>query len=460
MKPRVLQVLVWAAALFSILCAAELLHAAFAAFTHFECGRHGDYARYANMLWNTAHGRPFVYGCDLSYLKLHLSFTLVLLAPLFRVFDHPALLLVLQWLFLVAGGLCLAASARRTGVPALVTAAVLVFWTAGHFTQAILLREFHGVSLYLFLIPALYASLVAGKRWVWAPFLAILGLREEAGLVVVPLLLFFAVRERWRGGYVYAGLALAYVWLACGVLYPAINGIGLLESRRMEIQAGGGPAMSWWRLRSLLLVALPALPFLWRGWRALLVIPAVALLLTLASHDPTQVRLWHHYSAPVLACLGVALIEAARWNGGKGSRAPEGLLSGWLVVVSLVYAYAFGLVRGTSPEESKRIYWHVNPEGFHALRVLRQHVPPDGRLFTARSLQPFVAHRRDIVLRGTGAKHKPFPPGAVVAARTASLPAAVVSGLTNGSWTALYQGEDFVVARRPEKGTGGAGADP
>jgi hypothetical protein len=48
-----------------------------------------DYGLYVNLIWNTAHGRPFRLLVDESYLTRHLSFTLALLAPFFWIWDHP-----------------------------------------------------------------------------------------------------------------------------------------------------------------------------------------------------------------------------------------------------------------------------------------------------------------------------------------------------------------------------------
>ena len=44
--------------------------------------RVNDYGIYTNALWNTAFGEPFRYLVHQSYLAVHLSFTLALLAPL------------------------------------------------------------------------------------------------------------------------------------------------------------------------------------------------------------------------------------------------------------------------------------------------------------------------------------------------------------------------------------------
>ena len=39
----------------------ELLRSAYVAFVNLEYSLFSDYYRYTNMLWNTAHGRPFVF---------------------------------------------------------------------------------------------------------------------------------------------------------------------------------------------------------------------------------------------------------------------------------------------------------------------------------------------------------------------------------------------------------------
>jgi len=127
--------------------ALSLLFSSFCAFTNYRFALcDPDYVNYVNMLWNSAHGRPFVCPWG-SYLSAHLSFSLLLLAPFFRIWDHPFLLSFLQWLLIVGGSLFVGLSAWRHRLPRHFTLILMLFFVGYHFTQTVQLDEFHGVRV-------------------------------------------------------------------------------------------------------------------------------------------------------------------------------------------------------------------------------------------------------------------------------------------------------------------------
>ncbi|HPY62287.1 MAG TPA: DUF2079 domain-containing protein, partial [Kiritimatiellia bacterium] len=246
------------------LLALGLLWSGFCAFTWRKFGLF-DYGVYTNMIWNSGHGQLFRCLLDRTYLATHLSFSLALLGPLFYLWDHPFLLWVAQWLMLISGALILLRGALRAHVPAFLAWAIVLFLFGYHLNQQVLLSEFHGVSAYLLLVPWLYYCLRFQRRWVWLPWLLTLGLREDAGFIILPLLLYCAVRERWWPGYVYAALSVVYCLVAIQWLFPLLAGMSLQVRRAGHVNNPLGnllnPATGLLRLRALLWVALPALPF-------------------------------------------------------------------------------------------------------------------------------------------------------------------------------------------------------
>lgn len=429
-----------------------LLYGLYCAYTNFKFGASPDYARYTNMIWNSGHGRPFLYGLTESYLQVHLSFTLGLLGFLYHLWDHPFLLALVQWSCLAGGGVLLLLASRKLKVPGILVASLLLYWTAYHFTQSVVLCEFHGVCLYLLLIPALYYCLVACRGLTWLPLALILGMREEAGLIVVPLLLYFAIRDRWKGGYVYAAIALAYVALAVFVLYPKINGLTLLERRAREIQMDSAPELlnsgTWIpRLVSLGWIVLPFIPLIPRGYRALLTIPSLAVITSLASSYDSQVNLRIHYPAPIVACLAVAAIEAIR----RPSNRPA-IRAGWIALY-LVAAVAIshrqmGFMWGATPRRWLLAYTHVSEHGEHVARVAREHVPKSGRLYTPRRYQGFAANRADLVFRGPEWILQNPVEGDILFVPRRHLQRDFGSALTSGLWGVRYQDKECVVLER------------
>lgn len=374
--------------------AGAILYSAFSALTHGKFQLF-DYGLYTNMIWNTAHGRPFRLLVDESYLARHLSFTLVLLAPFFWIWDHPFLLSVLQWSMAVGGLVIWHRAARRHALPAALTCAFLFFWMANPFMQTVLLSEFHGVGAYLILIPWLYYCLVFHKSLAWLPLVLLWGVREDAAFIAVPILLYVAVYHRWRLGYLLAVASLVYGALACSLLFEWMAGMPLsqrrpLSSFRIVGSLATQPAGD--RLWPLFLMYLPALGVVRRGWVPLAVLPSAALAITLLSPLPAQHAMRLHYSAPVLACVAIALFEALA----RRARPRHGLVAALFLIATTLAAHH---ERGFLPGGPGFVEPYRGPHlaGVAALRMA-SHIAPDGVLLTDMTLGGIAANRYDLTI--------------------------------------------------------------
>jgi hypothetical protein len=376
--------------------AAYLLYSCYCAFTNLRFTA-TDYGKYLNMIWNCGHGRPFRAFVDHSYLETHLSFSLALLGPFFRVWDHPFLLSALQWMGLAGGAAISGATLRRAGVAPAVTAAFVFFYVANPFTQRIALSEFHGVAMYLLLVPWLVRQLVFARRSVAWPLIPILLLREDAGFVVVPVLLYVAIRERWRAGYAWAAASLVYAVVACTALMPWIGGVGLVARRpHVSIRAVFREAVDQplsARLVPLLWLLAPALPAARRGWRPLLAVPSVAILMTSLSPLEPQAHLAFHYAAPAMAFLaaGLALALARPAPGRRPAGLPTALA---IAAITLVAHLRLGFLPG-GPAHTEH-YRRLGLDGPRILRAAR--AIPTGDLVACNDrFIPFVANRPDVI---------------------------------------------------------------
>ena len=395
----------WTGGLLLVWMLGWLVHAGVSAFTWNKFTLF-DYGVYTNMIWNSGHGRPFECLVDRTYLATHLSFTLALLGPLFRLWDHPFLLWILQWGFLAGGTALLMRTACRLRIPAALILAIAVFYTGYHFTQQTLLSEFHGVSLLLLLVPWLYHNLVFSRRQVWLPWLLILGLREDAAVVILPLLLYFAIRDRWRAGFVYAALSLAYMIVAMTTLYPLLTGLSLLGRRHADL--GDHPLAHFFhaatlrtRLKALFWVVLPALPFLGRKrWLPILVLPSAALIQATGGGTARQYSLDLHYATPAMACLTVALVESlAR---GRETRAPESRTASRRPLTAAILLLLVTLVsyrlHGFLPLGLRRVrcYRSIHGAGLCTLQAARR-IPRDGLLLCPDQLAGYCANREQLI---------------------------------------------------------------
>ena len=384
--------------------AGHLLYSAYCAFTNFKFTIF-DYGVYTNMIWNAAHGEPFRVLVDRSYLSTHLSFTLALIGPLYRIWDHPFLLSLVQWLAMVGGAVILWGACRRNRVLPEAAAAVVFFFTAYRLTQAAMLSEFHGVSMYYLLLPWLYYCLSFRKNLAWLPLILILGVREEAFLITLPMLLYFAVRDRWKTGYVLAGLAVLYGVVAIFLLYPAINGWSVFARRKSVIPTSilemFDPVKGSRRLQALGWVLTPALVFLHRKFIPALLFPLPVLLASLLSRFATQQSLGSHYGGPAAVCLAIGLAETlVLRRRALGDDMPRREIRDlwlrtallFLVVIVAHRISGFVWLGGKNYETYRR----PNIQGRAALQVAAM-IPRDGVLLTRRGLAGLCANRRDIL---------------------------------------------------------------
>ncbi|MFH0879172.1 MAG: DUF2079 domain-containing protein [Lentisphaerota bacterium] len=377
--------------------AAALLRAAFCAFSAFKFTLI-DYGGYLNMLWNTGHGRPFRMLMEFSYLRFHLSFTLALLGPLFRIWDHPFLLSFLQWLMAVGGALVLGFSAPARKLPADLRWVLILFFLANPFMQSVLLSEFHGVAFYAVLFPWLYISLERRRLSAWIPLLLIAGLREDAAFLVIPMILYFAVRSRWRAGYLMAGFALCYGLFACTWLFQWINEVPLTAQR--SGLKGSALLRQWlstpWRLRLApwFWMFLPALPFLRRrGWLPLLLFPSAGLLINSLSPQAPQFTFGVHYSAPVIVLFCIALLHVLSEK--VCARACQPTAAALYLCCVLAVAHVF---RGFLPGGGQRLplYARPDPQGLETLAVA-QSLPREGLLLCNWKTAGMCANRADLI---------------------------------------------------------------
>ena len=311
--------------------------AAFVAATwtvHDRFGTYGfDLGIYDQATWLLSRGRaPFVTVRGLDLLGQHAAYILVLVAPLYRLWADPRLLLLLQVLFLALPAVALyRLGGRHLGHPA-AGLAVAVAYLAYPGVQWAISWQFHPEAIAAGLL-AMAVLAADRRRWpamaVWLALAALCG--EELGLVIAGFGLLLVVGGHRRVGWRTAGAGLAWFLVATWVLLPLHAG---RSTRLFETDygiAGTGPwalgralpTMTGHALQTgmandglfyLLLVFLPlcGLPLLAPRW---LLPVAAPLLLNLAAVQPEHHQLRFHYlatAAPLLAAGAVAGLARVR----------------------------------------------------------------------------------------------------------------------------------------------------
>jgi uncharacterized membrane protein len=304
---------------------------------HDRFGTYGfDLGIYDQATWLLSRGRaPFVTVRGLDLLGQHAAYIMVLVAPLYRLWADPRLLLLLQVVFLALPAVVLyRLGARHLGHPA-AGLAVAVAYLAYPGVQWAISWQFHPEAIAAGLL-ALAALAADGGRHramaVWLALAACCG--EEVGLVVAGFGLLLVAGGRKAVGWRTAGAGLAWFLVATYVLEPLHAGratrlfetdYGIAGTGPLAL-LGALPAMAGHVLQTglandglfyLLLVFLPLafLPVLAPRW---LLPVAPPLLLNLAAVQPEHHQLRFHYlatAAPLLgagAVAGLARVRSAR----------------------------------------------------------------------------------------------------------------------------------------------------
>jgi uncharacterized membrane protein len=382
-----------------ILFASSILHTALAAFSarNFLMS---DYGVYTNTIWNLSHFNGFNFLIDHNYLKTHLSFSLIFLAPFFWIFNSPLTLIFLQWSFMITGAVFILKLAKKINIPFSLSLPIAFMFIAYPFMQSIMLSEFHGVSLYLFLIPWLIYNLETKKKLVILPFIIILGLREDAGFMLPLIFLYYAIRDKWKGGYIFAGSSIIYSCLAIFVFYPLITGESLLTIRSSEATAAS--ILNTWepgniitRLQAtgwVFLICAPVLIFNFKKSLPLLIFPLLPYLFSMLSGYHRQHSLEFHYSAIIMATLIPAIIISLKPP--LKSKRKTTILSILIIIVTITAHLINGFI--LNAPRTHKVYKKINIDGIHILDVA-SHIKKKGILVCNQKLAVFCANRENIV---------------------------------------------------------------
>jgi uncharacterized membrane protein len=301
-----------------------------------------DLAYYVQALWQLLHGRFEVSVEGVPLLGNHVEPIVFFIAPLFFLFRHPLVFVVVQNAALASMAPVAFNIARRLGLdrtPALLLAAALLITPA---TGYIALHEFHPEALTApFLLLMLSARLRGSLRWHWIWLIAALACKENMALLIAAYGAVHVVLERkrpmaeLRAWYLWP-MALSVLWfLACSKLItPALNSgsidyVALYD--RLGSSAGDillkaitqpqriftalSHSLTHGNLLWALLLPFLALPLIRPRW---LLIASPILLQHLLSWRSSEWTIYFHYAAPLLPLFWIAVAEGIastnRWK--------------------------------------------------------------------------------------------------------------------------------------------------
>ncbi|MBN1977756.1 MAG: DUF2079 domain-containing protein [Anaerolineae bacterium] len=183
--------------------------------------------------WNTAHGRLFETSLDRamdteligSYMGNHVRPLLLFLAPLYRLWPDPRVLLSMQSIVLAVGAVPLYWIARRNLKRPILHYVLVIVYLLYPALGFINLFDFHPVA---FCVPALlfayWALLEERKILFWAMILLTLSTKEELVVPVAAFGVYCLFFSAWRRRGVWLlGTAIAWAFLCFIVIIPAAN---------------------------------------------------------------------------------------------------------------------------------------------------------------------------------------------------------------------------------------------
>jgi uncharacterized membrane protein len=211
----------------------------------FDTGRY-DLGNMVQTVWNTAHGHFLQMtggdGVQISRLAAHFDPILAAFAPLWWIWPSPEMLLVVQAVAVALGALPVFWLARKhlaTERAGLAFALVYLLYPA---TEWLTLNEFHPVALACPFLLFAFWYLDGDRLLPFAVFAALaMTTKEEVGLVVAGMGVWYAIRRRPRAGAAITGVGLLVSAIAIAVVIPHFNS-GAESSFYGRYDAIGGSA--------------------------------------------------------------------------------------------------------------------------------------------------------------------------------------------------------------------------
>ena len=340
---------------------------------------------------------PFVTVMGRDLFGDHTCFVVLLVVPLYWIWPHAQLLLVLQTLLLAGAAVPVYLVARRYLESTVLATAMVAVYLLNPALQNGNLEQFHPEAFSVMGIAlAIYAALEWRPLLLVAAVVVCLLVKQDAGMLVMPLGLWVAWRRNLKWGTAIFAAAAAWQFIAFEVIIYAFLGTTSFQANRIPFGGIGGVfrtfllhATTFWRY------ALSGQrPFyFWQmgvstGW-AFLLAPEIAAVSVLSflenylSEFPYQHQILYHYSLPLVPVLVLGTVWAISRRRHVAARSA-------LAGVSLVCAFVSCVVWGLAPFSVHRYpHWSPASPEVQAINEVERALPPHA---VVSAWYPYVAH--------------------------------------------------------------------
>jgi uncharacterized membrane protein len=307
-------------------------------------------------IWSVADGQPLVFtaqGIAISRLARHVELFYFLLAPLYKLFPSPTVLLLVQAALYAAGAIPVYRLACRRLTHAGVSLVLVTVYLLYPALQAAVLFDFHGDTL---AVAFLMFAIEAADRQSWRSYAIWIALALSCKMTVAaPVAALGFVL--WLTGQRRAGIltmlaavgwGLTAFFLVRQIFAPAEAALAKATADSyMTFYFGQLDTIAETWLARLLTVLVVSLPAIWLAWRApLWLIPAAIVIIPVAistGPGPSYDYRFHHYAlaAPFLISAivygAVALQEKANNQSAEKRRWPWHLPVAITLLITIIW---------------------------------------------------------------------------------------------------------------------------
>jgi uncharacterized membrane protein len=340
---------------------------------------------------------PYVTVMGRDLFGDHTCFILLLVVPLYWVWPHVQALLVLQSCLLAAAAIPIYAIARRYLDSVVLATALAATYLLNPALQNGNLEQFHPEAfLVLSISLAIYAALEWHPKLLVIAVIASLLVKQDTGMLIIPLGVWIAWRRDFRWGVAIAVGAAAWQAIAFEVIIYAFLGTTSFQADRIPFGGIFGTVrtffehqITFWKYAT----SGGRVFYLWQmgisvGWGFLLA-PEIAAIAILSfaenelSQFPYQHQILYHYSMPLVPVLVMGTVWAIAKLGDYWMRRLA-------AATTLFCAFIACVFWGLAPF-SMHAYLHASPSSVevHDINSVEKALPPNA---IVSAWYPYVAH--------------------------------------------------------------------
>ena len=292
-----------------------------------------DLANMSQTVWNTLHGRPFALsGAEgtISRFSIHADIILILISPLYLIWERAVTLLVTQSFALGLGAIPVYFLSKKVLNSKLISLSLVLAYLLNPAMEWTNIYDFHGVALAIpFLLSAFYLAFIKKWKWFWLFVFLALTTKEEISLLVATmgLAIFFVFKEKKVG---LTTFLVGITWFIAMVFFiiphfsadssdwaldlyaPAIQKIFEIRNLNSALDLFRGYFLSSQAFNYYITLLKPFsfLPILGFPW---ILLAAPEFVVNLLSTDPQMQGLTFHYDSGITPFIVIATIFGVKY---------------------------------------------------------------------------------------------------------------------------------------------------